>query len=149
MKVHLPLLILVMGVFKLTAQSEPVKWTFDARQINEAEYELIITADIDHNWSIYSQHLASDKGPVATSFEFYRQDKVSLLGATAESGIKKESFDELFGMNLVKFVRKARFVQRVKVTDSTLSVRGQLTYMSCDDKSCLPPTDVDFDIALP
>ena len=56
-------------------------------------------------------------------------------------------FDEMFDMNLIEFSGKARFTQRVKVDNSDI-VTGHLTYMTCDDESCLPPEDVNFEIAL-
>ena len=130
------------------AQLAPVKWSFEVEKVNEAEYDIIITANIENGWSVYSQYLESQNGPVATSFQFYDGRDISLIGKTDEAGFKKESFDDLFGMKLVKFSKKAKFTQRIKVAGNTNSVNGNLTYMTCDETSCLPPTNVDFSIAL-
>ena len=51
-------------------------------------------------------------------------------------------------MTLVKYSKKAKFTQRIKVAGDADSVKGNLTYMTCDETSCLPPTNLDFDIAL-
>ena len=142
-------LIFSLAANFLSAQETPVKWSFTAEKVNEQEYDLVITANIESGWSVYSQYLESDDGPIKTKFEFQPSKAIELIGKTAESGNKKESYDELFGMNLIKFSKKAQFTQRVKVTDASQPVSGFVTYMSCDETSCLPPTDVDFSISLP
>lgn len=141
-------LICSLSVNFLSAQQTPVKWSFSAEKVTEQEYNLVLTAKIESGWSVYSQYLESDDGPVKTAFEFQPSDNLEFIGQTAESGNKKESYDELFGMNLIKFSKQAQFTQRVKVTDPSEPVSGFLTYMCCDETSCLPPTDVDFIISL-
>ena len=130
------------------AQLNPVSWSFSAEQINDLEYNLVITADIADGWSVYSQFMDSNQGPIPTSFEFFTNGAIELVGQTTESGFKKEGFDKLFKMSLVKFSKKAKFTQRVKVNTNTKSVKGQLTFMTCDESSCLPPANLNFDISL-
>ncbi len=132
----------------LTAQEIPVKWSFTAEKISDQEYDLVIIANIETGWSVYSQYLESDEGPIKTKIEFQPSGNLQLIGKTAESGHKKESYDELFGMNLIKFSKKAQFTQRIKVGNSSETISGLLTYMACDETSCLPPKDVDFNISL-
>jgi hypothetical protein len=139
-------LICFFSYFAATAQLEPVKWSFDVEKVSDTEYDIIFTAKIDKGWSVYSPYLESNQGPIPTTFEFYNND-LQAVGKAREEGNRKEIFDELFGMNLIKFSGKARFTQRVKVDDSS-TVSGHLTYMTCDDESCLPPEDVNFEIAL-
>jgi len=141
------LVFILAGNF-LTAQETPVKWTFTAEKVSDQEYDLVITANIETGWSVYSQYLESDEGPVKTKIEFQPSGNIQLIGKTVESGNKKENYDELFGMNLIKFSKKAQFTQRVKVSNPSESISGFLTYMACDETSCLPPKDVDFNISL-
>lgn len=140
------LLICFFSYSSAFAQLEPVKWSFDFEKVSDTEYDIIFTAKIDKGWSVYSPYLDSDEGPIPTTFQFYNND-LQAVGKAREEGNRKEVFDELFGMNLIKFSRKARFTQRVKVNDSN-TVSGHLTYMTCDDESCLPPENVNFEIAL-
>jgi hypothetical protein len=130
------------------AQKNPVSWTFSANKIGGEEYELVLTADVESGWYIYSQHL-DEGGPIPTSFEFEASGNVQLLGKTAESGPKrKEGLDELFGMNVIKYAGRVIFKQRAKITDASQPVRGTLEYMTCDDNQCLPPRTVVFEIPL-
>ena len=126
---------------------EPVTWTFEAEKISETEYDIVFTADIDRGWSVYSQHLGAG-GPIPTSFEFDESGNLQLVGKASEIGQKKEVYDKNFGMKLIKFTNKAKLTQRVKVESKTAEIKGFVTYMTCDEDSCMPPTDVNFNIAL-
>lgn len=127
---------------------EPVKWTFAAKSLGDDMYELNMVANLDENWAIYSQHTA-DGGPVPTSFEF-ESDNFEAIGEVEEKGKKKEGPDPLFdNLNVIKFVEgPVTFTQKVKVTDSSKPITGYLTFMTCDNARCLPPTDVDFEFAF-
>jgi len=115
--------------------------------INQSE-NIIITANIESGWEVYSQYLENDNGPIRTSFEFAEGSNFELIGKTDEKGNRKEAYDELFGMKLIKFSKRATFTQRVKKIGNMDFVTGSLTYMTCDGNSCLPPTNVDFDVQL-
>ncbi|MFT5762814.1 MAG: thiol:disulfide interchange protein [Saprospiraceae bacterium] len=127
---------------------KPVKWTWEAKHIEGNEFELIYTAKIDDGWSIYSQYLESDEGPVRTSFEYDEGNHYTLVGKNEESGGRKESFDKVFEMNVIKFKKNGIFTQKVAISDYSKPVSGYLTFMTCDDKRCLAPADVDFEFKL-
>lgn len=138
--------------FSFAAQAQhggtPVKWSFDAQKIDGHHYELIITADVEQGWNIYSQYLESDEGPVATSFGFDLNEKIELVGKTTETGNKKEGYDKMFEMNIIKFSNKVKFIQKIKVGKGINEVTGFVEFMTCDDHKCLPPEEVPFKIAL-
>ncbi|MEL6863668.1 MAG: protein-disulfide reductase DsbD domain-containing protein, partial [Bacteroidota bacterium] len=126
----------------------PVKWNTTYNQVNDQEFDLVFTATIQDGWSIYSQYLESDDGPVRTSFEFDKGGHYELVGKNEESGNRKEGYDKLFDMNVIKFTKKATFTQRVKVSDLSKAISGYLEFMTCDDTRCLPPEAVDFEFSL-
>lgn len=153
MRIFLYLFLLLTSVStQLSAQGSkifnPVKWKTDYKQINDQEFNLIFEATIDDGWSIYSQYLESDDGPVRTSFEYDAGTHFSLEGKNEESGNRKEAFDDLFSMNVIKFSKKAIFTQKIKVTDLSKPIVGYLEFMTCDATKCLPPTAVDFEFNL-
>ena len=127
---------------------EPVKWDFQSKNIGGDEFELTMIANMDDGWSTYSQH-TSDDGPVPTAFEFEKGNHFELIGAVKELSKTKKSMDPLFGVEVIKFVESpVVFKQKVKVNDYTKPITGFLTYMTCDDARCLPPTDVDIEYSL-
>lgn len=133
--------------FMLSAQfPEPVKWNIDLVKINDSEADVIFTATIDDGWNIYGQDV-DDGGPVPTTITF--ESNVELVGKAKEEGYKKEGMDALFDMNVIKFLSDKPYVltQRIK-TNGLEKVTGYLNFMCCDNEKCLPPTDVEFDLAV-
>ncbi|WP_235298605.1 protein-disulfide reductase DsbD domain-containing protein [Portibacter marinus] len=144
-------ILLIFGFFgNANGQSDmpdPVKWTFEVEKVSENEYKLLYKADIEQGWAIYSQHI-EEGGPIPTSFTIEEQDGVELVGAVVEPAEVEKKFDDIFEMDLIKINGPAIFYQMVKTTTSAPTIKGFLTYMSCDDSKCLPPTDVDFEFVV-
>ncbi len=83
-----------------------------------------------------------------TAFSFDENANLEFIGQPIETGKKKEAFDELFGVKVIKFSGVVNFTQKVKVKSGENAVVGYLEFMSCDDEKCLPPKEVEFNIAL-
>jgi len=128
-------------------QMNPVKWSYEAKRVADGEYDLVFTAHIQDGWYVYSQYLESNEGPIPTSFNYEENPLAELVGKNKEEGRKYEGYDDLFGMNIVKFSGGPVFTQRVKVKSPTALV-GYLEFMTCDDEKCLPPTEVPFRFGL-
>lgn len=135
-------------LFNLSAQSNPVTWANKVTKIDDKNFKLTFEANIQPGWYLYSQYLESNDGPIPTSFSFQDSPQFDLNGKTEESGQKKEGFDELFGMNIVKYGKVARFVQKIQLNTSKANVAGFVEFMVCDDEQCLPPTQVDFSFEI-
>lgn len=125
----------------------PVKWSYDSKQISEDVFELNFTASLEEHWHIYSTTLSGDEGPVPTSFDFKPGDGYELIDGIKEPKPIKE-FDKNFEMNLLFFDREATFTQQVRLLKPSVTVTGELTYMVCDDSKCLPPDYIDFSFDL-
>ncbi len=143
----------ILIAFAATAFSQirnPVKWSFASKQLNDTEFNLVFTANIEDGWYVYSQYLESDDGPVKTSFTYAKDTHFSLVGKNAESSAhRKEMNDPLFdNMRVIKFAESVTFTQKVKVTDTSKPVSGYLEFMTCNNERCLPPTEVDFSFQL-
>lgn len=138
-------LIISVGV---KAQIEtPVKWSYAAKRISSTEAVVFLRATIADGWHIYSQDV-KDGGPIKTSFTFTPSKEFSLVGkATEPTPITK--YEKSFSMNVSYFEKSVTFQQKIKLKSPNASVvKGQLEYMTCNDRKCLPPEDVDFSIPL-
>ncbi len=128
---------------------KPVKWTTTVNKIGGQEYELVIQAKIDNHWHLYSQQVP-EGGPIPTTFYFKDSLKAyQFIGKTRE-GKGIESFDNVFQMNIKYFEKESVFKQKVSILNPDVkTIVGTVEFMACDDKSCLPPTEVDltFNIA--
>jgi DsbC/DsbD-like thiol-disulfide interchange protein len=126
---------------------KPVKWSYAAKRINSTEAVIFLRATIDPGWHIYSQNV-KDGGPIKTSFTFTPSKDYALLGKTAEPK-PVTKFEDAFKMDVSYFEKTVTFQQKIKLKSANAkNVKGQLEYMVCNDRKCLPPEDVDFDIAL-
>lgn len=147
---HILLLAALLSSWSLTAQfPTPVTWTMSHQQVDKETFDLLFKAKINQGWYVYSNHLA-EGGPEPTTFTFDSPSAVELVGAVKEkSSHRKEGFDDIFEMNVIKYAQEVTFVQRVRVKEPGRTVTGYLTFMTCDDTQCLPPTEVDFSFDLP
>ncbi|MBK7477028.1 MAG: thioredoxin family protein [Haliscomenobacter sp.] len=137
--------LLFILAFPVFSQIEnPVHWKTEWKKLSGNEIELTFTADVDPGWYIYSQYLESDDGPIRTSFHYENGSHFQLVGKCTEEGKRKEGFDEIFNMDVIKFSGKTIFRQRVKVLNPKAAIKGYLEFMTCDNDQCLPPTEVDF-----
>lgn len=137
----------IFAAFTATAQQSPVKWSYEAKKVADNVYDLVFTANISDGWYVYSQYLESDDGPVRTTISYDENAAVKMEGKNIEDGHKYEGYDDLFGMNIIKFKGNTTFTQRVKITKPT-TLSGHLEFMTCDNERCLPPSEVPFRLDL-
>jgi DsbC/DsbD-like thiol-disulfide interchange protein len=144
-------LLLLMTVLLISAASyaqieSPVKWSYAAKKLNNNEAVIFLRATIQDGWHIYSLNVG-DGGPIKTSFKFTPSKEYALVGTVAEpSPIKK--YEDAFKMNVTYFEKTVTFQQKIKLKGNVSVIKGQLEYMTCNDKKCLPPEDVDFSVPL-
>jgi hypothetical protein len=132
--------------FNVSAQStKQVKWTFTTKKVADKTYEVMMT--INGNYHMYAQN--AGEGPVPTSFEFNRNPLLQLDGKIKEVGNIKKVYEDAFGSEVRFYEKTVSFVQQVKVRGSAKNnLAGKVEFMVCNDKECLPPATVDFNINI-
>lgn len=122
----------------------PVQWHIYTQKTSANTYEVHIDAYLDNNWVIYSLH-TPEGGPVPTQIDFENNRQVDLIGTAQETVMPKRVYEPLFTTDVIKFEKKASFVQRLRnnVKDQVV-VTGQISYMACNGTQCLAPTKVPF-----
>lgn len=146
------ILSVILTLYSLSLSSQlldPVQWKSSIEDLGNNEYLLVFEADIDETWIVYSSY-TPDNGPVATSINYEPLEGFTLDGGIEEIGTRKEGMDKLFGVEVIKFLADQPYIlkQKIKADPNTKSIVGYLTYMTCDNEKCLPPTDVDFNFKL-
>lgn len=145
-------LILMAGLLMLTcsafAQIEtPVKWAYAAKRVSATEAVVLVKATIDNGWHIYSQNIKSG-GPVATEFKFTASKDYTLVSKPSEPKAVTK-YEDAFKMNVSYFENSVVFQQRIKLkSPKATTVKGTLTYMTCNDRKCLPPDDITFSVPV-
>lgn len=138
---------LILNVLNAQLQ-DPVKWNYSATKKSDKEYTITISATLAPDWHIYSMHTPNG-GPVATTFNFKRNPLVSIDGRTTENGTLNTMHDEIFGVDVKYFSQTVTFAQSVKLKSPVkTNLSGTIKYMVCNDKMCLPPKTVPFNVQL-
>ncbi len=141
------LIALAVYASGLKAQIQtPVKWSYAAKKLSAKEAVLYLKADLNAGWHIYSM-LPSEGGPVSTAFKFVASDDYNLLGEVTEpKPIKKH--EKTFDMNVFYFEKSVIFQQKIQLNEDETTIKGKVLFMACNDKMCLPPGDVSFEIPV-
>jgi hypothetical protein len=143
------ILTAIVFILSLSAHSQiltPVKWSYAAKKISSNEAVVFVRASIDKGWHIYSQNIA-DGGPAKTELTFTPSSSYTLNGTTAEpKPISK--YEKSFSMNVSYFEGTVVFQQKIKLKEAQANVSGAVRFMVCNDKECLPPDDVEFNIPV-
>lgn len=144
------IIIAFLLIVAANAQSQilnPVKWSFSTEDVSTAGATLVLKAKIEKGWHVYSQQIVED-GPIPTSFKFTPSNGYSLVGKTSEEPKPETAFDKNFNKQISWHVNFAIFKQKINLSKPTVDVEGVLEYMVCNDHQCLPPTEVNFRIAV-
>jgi thiol:disulfide interchange protein DsbD len=148
MKIIFSLLSFVFFTVSLSGQMlKPVKWEYEVIELKDKLYEVHFKAKMDQKWAIYSQH-TNEGGPIPTSFNFENNDAIELVKGVDEVGEMLSGFDELFETTVKKFKKSVDFVQTVRLKNEGTNLKGYVTFMTCDDNRCLPPSDEEFSIPI-
>jgi thiol:disulfide interchange protein len=125
---------------------DPIKWNFSSLQ-NGEEVKLIFSATIDKGWHLYDVNLP-EGGPISTQFVYEDSTLFDFSGELQKSVAPVEKLDKTFNMNVRYFSDSVVFTQSIRLKKTGVSqIKGHVTFMGCDDESCLPPSDAPF--ALP
>jgi len=120
----------------------PVRWSYAAKRINATEAVILLKADIGEGWHIYSAY-QKDGGPVKTSFEFTPSADYSLAGGISEPQ-PVTKYEKAFDMNVSYFEKQVIFQQKIHLKAKQVLIKGNLKFMVCNDRQCLPPETVSF-----
>ena len=141
-------LFLISASFGLNAQS-PVSWSFNTKKISDKTFEVHLTANIQSGWHLYSQDQPSDAIAIPTNVTINNNPLLKLDGKVKEVGKMEKFNDKNLGVSAHQYSNKVDFVQVVKLkSNAKTNVSGSVEFQTCDDKKCLPPKTVDFNIAL-
>ncbi len=146
-KVHLILFLFIATVMASAQVLEPVSWSFTSENKGDNVYEIVMTATIESSWHLYAMDL-EEGGPIATLFTFEPGTGYSLNGKSFTVTKPEVKFDNSFGMKIGMYSGSAEFRQKISVSSYPAKIIGFVTFMSCDDKQCLPPRDVEFAVLI-
>ncbi|MES2862992.1 MAG: cytochrome c biogenesis protein CcdA [Bacteroidota bacterium] len=116
---------------------EPVKWSSSVVKVSDTELDLVITADIEDHWHLYSQ-FTPDGGALPLVLTFKNQKGNYQLVGKAKEGKYKKSFNDIFEIDEYYFEGSAKFTQRVKILNPKLkTIDVYADGQACIDGRCV------------
>ena len=149
MKKLLVLGVIMVAGFSVSAQLNPVLWSFSAKKIADKTFEIHMKANIQPGWHLYSQKQPDDAIAMPTTFTFNANPLFKLDDKIKEVGKKEVMKDATLGISANQYSNTVNFVQRIKFkTSAKTNFSGNVEFQTCDDKKCLPPKKVNFSVAI-
>jgi thiol:disulfide interchange protein DsbD len=131
-----------------SGSAKQVTWTSSAKKLSEGVYEVKLVADIKGDYHMYAQ-VAGIEGPVPTTFTFTPNPLVTLNGKVKEAGKMVKKYESAWEGNVNYYEKKVEFVQQVKLKGKAkTNLAGKVEFMVCNESQCLPPSEVDFKVAV-
>jgi Thiol:disulfide interchange protein DsbD, N-terminal len=148
MKKLIVFIAFIFAGWSLHAQN-PVSWSFSSRKISDKIFEVHLTANIQSGWHLYSQDQPEDAVALPTNVKINNNPLLKLDGKVKEVGNMEKYKDKILGISAHQYSEKVDFVQVIKIKSSArTNVSGSVEFQTCDDKKCLPPKTINFNIAL-
>lgn len=136
----------VLSIAALSAQS--VSWSPASVAVGDDMYRITLTASIERGWHIYDMGPYELGGPNATVITFHQGDGYELVGEVEALTAPYRYFDNVYSVEIGTYQDKAEFAQMVRLTAPGATVRGNVEWMVCNDSSCIPPADFDFEVSV-
>lgn len=151
MKLKKLFLSLLLSIFALNvfAQDNPVSWSSKVVNVKDNVYEILFTATIQGKWHIYDLGPYQD-GPIPTTVAISGGQGVKVVGKPYLKTKAHRYFDQMFNMEIGTCENGTIIAQKVEVSNSAATeITALLEWQTCDDGSCLPPTEEELKIKLP
>lgn len=146
-KIIFSLFVLFAGI-AATAQN-PVSWSYSAKKTADKTYEITIVATITNGWHLYSQIQPADAIAIPTAIKINNNPLIIKDGKIKEIGKLQKYKDKELGISANQYSNTVSFVQKVKLKGKVkTNVSGSIEFQTCDDKKCLPPKTVTFNVPV-
>ncbi len=139
--------ILVPSV--VSSQSKPIAWRVNVKMQSPTDGEVIIKAIVEPGWHLYGTKLP-EGGPKPTVIDMSGSTGVTFVSGLTYSPSTVEKTDAMFGLKLNWWESNVTFRRKFKVTEpGAAKISGTISFMGCDNHSCLPPVTEKFTKAIP
>ena len=133
----------------INAQLNPVSWSFSVKKISDKNYEVHMKANMQSGWHLFSQTQPEDPIGIPTGISFNPNPLVSVIGKPKEIGNLEKFKDLKLGLAANQYSGTVNFVQKIKLKSNVkTNISGEVEYQTCDDKKCLPPKTIPFNLAV-
>ncbi|HEX4958699.1 MAG TPA: protein-disulfide reductase DsbD domain-containing protein [Lacibacter sp.] len=148
-KLVLSFFLFFLSVSAMAQSGTKVKWEFSSKKIADKKYEIKMVANIQPGWHLYSQNQSEDAIALPTTIKFVNNPLVVLSGKPQEVGRLYDQYEKATRSRSRFYSNKVEFIQTITLKNNVkTAVAGEIEFMVCDDKQCLPPDVAKFSIKL-
>ncbi len=124
-------------VISAFAQEGATVWSATVSQVDDTEFQITVTANINEGYHIYELGPNPDCVVNPTLISFEMSQGAELVGATVPSRAPHTYYDDLFMADISYYEGSVDFTQNIKV-DGGADVAINIEWMACDEGSCTP-----------
>jgi thiol:disulfide interchange protein DsbD len=148
-KLYTTVLLIVLSLASVAQSGSKVKWQYLSKKLADKKYEVRLVATIQSGWHLYSQTQSEEAIALPTTIQFAKNPLLTLVGKTTEVGKVYDQYDKATASRSRFYSNKVEFVQIVTTKSNVkTTVSGEIEFMVCDDRQCLPPEKIKFSLSL-
>jgi thiol:disulfide interchange protein DsbD len=123
---------------KLDPENDRVGWSVRAEHVEGSTWDIVLHADVDDGWYIYSTESFGD-GPLPTVIGIDSISHVLPKGEDVRevSAHMSQGRDPIFEVEVRKFKHNVEFIRQVELFAPDVPFTGSIEYMTCNDHACL------------
>ena len=140
----LTVIFLLLSVSAFSQIQNPVSFSVKQNKVSPTEVDVVFNGTIDSGWHVYSTNMGNG-GPTSATINIEKSVGITKIDGLQAKGKEIKEFDKLFNMQVRYFKGHVQFVQKLRITAKTYHIKGYLEYGACNDRTCMPPTSVEFD----
>lgn len=127
----------------------PARWSFSVEAGAEGRVQVDLKATLEPGWHLYALHLPREDGPLPTVIRL--NPGKGHTGLVEVSGPEPvEEMDPNFAMLVRHHSGEPVFhAVTTRTSDAAFTLAGEVEYMLCNDRTCLPPVAVPFSLEVP
>lgn len=126
---------------------DPTTWSYAIKRINRDQIEVHFKVTMQKGWHLFSLN-PGDSMLIPPTFTFEPNNGYILTGAIKERGSIIEAALEGFDTKIRYFEGQAIFIQTITLKEPLVKIIGSHLYQVCNDKMCLPPTSLPFELTV-
>ena len=131
------------------ASAQGVTWQSKVEPLEGNAYRIVLEAKVPSGYHMYDLGPYEGGGPNPTVITFTPGEGAALDGEVEPLDPPHRYHDDVYGMEIGTYEGTVRFAQKVTLSAPQALVTAQLEWMICDDTSCMPPEDLELQIAVP
>jgi DsbC/DsbD-like thiol-disulfide interchange protein len=147
----LVLFFAIMSSFFAKAQDlKPIKWNYQYNKTTDGPV-VVLHSKMDKGWHIFSNKPGGDDLAIPTEITITYLDEKGVkqtVNITDRQANVKPVSHKIEGFGTVSYYEN-EVSYKINISKyNTTALDVNITYQACNDKMCLPPTDVNFKIKL-